>query len=310
MGFITVWTRSPVVSYRSTLCSKGTIFIGLCSLLTFVPPLLIAYRSHGFWLKVDAYREQPDIHFKHNVMVIVDTNHPDNYLIWSTFPSLNAMVRENVRAPIVSSFEDDVNRDGKNDDLHFDLEFPLLDGEHVHGIKLLLGFDFKLYTMVRLHMDCLAYVASSSAIPSGKLTVLGDLKFHQREPLKHRGRNDLYNQDIIIADSLEPEDYDIGAILGRYAARNLTTHLDNQYFIWSPNGASSSAFLLRLHLKYPEQTIMYTPGVWQVLKMAWVQYLAILVVFAMIIAKVKEYVFTNQLVPTWNELSNVPKKYL
>ena len=299
MGSYILWKQTPVVSYKSSVCSTGTVFLALCSILTFIPPFLIAYRSNGFWLKVATYQEQPDIHFKHNVIAIVDSTSPDSYLVWSTYPTLNEMVGGNYRSPIVSSYEEDANEDGKKDHLYFDLEFPLSDNEKVHAVKLLMGFDFNLYTMTRLKMDCLVYVTSSSAIASNQLTIIGDIKLHQRKPLRHKGTHDQYNHDIIPADGTEPEDYDVGFILEKYSQRNLTTHLDNHYFVWTPNGSSASSFHLRVRLHYQTQTLEYTPGVWQVLKMAWVQYLAILVVFAAMFCRVKEYVFTNQIVPTW-----------
>ena len=245
------------------------------------------------------YREQPDINFRHSVIAVVDVVNPEGYIVWSTFPTLNEMVSSSYRAPVVSSYEEDVNQDGKKDSLYLDIELPLEESEKVHAIKLLLGFDFRLYTMTRLQMDSLIYIASSSAIASNQLTVIGDIQLHQREPLKYRAINDYLKQDIISPDSTEPEDYDIGLILENYSRRNLTTHLDNEYLVWTPRGESASSFLLRVRLQYPTLTLEYTPGVWQVLKMAWVQYLAILVVFAVIFCRVKEYVFTNQVVSTW-----------
>ena len=310
MGSFTLWKQTPVVSYKSSVCSKGTVFLFLCGILTFIPPYLIAYRSNGFWLKVATYQEQPALHFKHNVIAIVDTTATDHYIAWSTYPTFNEMVSKNYRAPVVSSYEEDVDGDGKKDHLHFDLEFHLQNNEKVHAIKLLMGFETNLYTMARLQMDSLVYVTSSSAVASNQLTVIGDIKLHQRKPLRHRGIHDEYKDDIINPHSTEPEDYDLASILERYTQRNLTTRLDNHYFIWAPSGASSSSFHVRVHLHYPTQTLVYTPGVWEVLKMAWVQYLAILVVFAAIFCRVKEYVFSNQIVPTWVTIPAVAGKHM
>ena len=310
MGSFTLWKQTPIVSYKSSVCSKGAVFLGLCSILTFIPPFLIAYRSNGFWLKVATYREQPEIHFKHNVIAIVDTADPNGYIIWSTYPALNEMVPSSFRVPVISSYEEDVDENGKKDHLHLDIEFPLAKVEKVHGVKLLIGFGLSLYTMTRLKMDSLVYIASSSPVPGNQLTVIGDVKLHQREPLRHKGVNNQYKGDIINPDSIEPEEYDLSHILEKYHQRNLTTHLDNDYTVWTPAGASASSFLLRVRLHYPTQTIEYMPGVWQVLKMAWVQYLAIMVVFAAIFCRVKEYVFTNQIVPTWVTIPTVAGKYL
>ena len=42
----------------------------------------------------------------------------------------------------------------------------------------------------------------------------------------------------------------------------------------------------------------YRPGLWQLLKMAWIQYLAILFIFLFVFGHVKTFVFENQLVNT------------
>ena len=43
---------------------------------------------------------------------------------------------------------------------------------------------------------------------------------------------------------------------------------------------------------------MYTPGFWQVIKWGWVQYLSILIVFVFFMSKVKNFVFSQQILPT------------
>lgn len=44
--------------------------------------------------------------------------------------------------------------------------------------------------------------------------------------------------------------------------------------------------------------IRYQPGFWQLIKMAWIQYLAILFIFLFLFHRVKRFVFENQVVTT------------
>ena len=44
--------------------------------------------------------------------------------------------------------------------------------------------------------------------------------------------------------------------------------------------------------------ISYRPGFWQLIKMAWIQYLAILFIFLFLFRRVKRFVFENQVVTT------------
>ena len=43
------------------------------------------------------------------------------------------------------SREEDINKDGRPDNLLFTLELPLLDTESLLGIKLIMIFDYKLF---------------------------------------------------------------------------------------------------------------------------------------------------------------------
>lgn len=57
-------------------------------------------------------------------------------------------------------------------------------------------------------------------------------------------------------------------------------------------------FTAHLSLSYPTQTLTYTPGLWQVLKFAWIQYLAVLVIFYTVLGRVQSFVFQNQIILT------------
>lgn len=61
---------------------------------------------------------------------------------------------------------------------------------------------------------------------------------------------------------------------------------------------NSGNFSLEVELQYPTLTVTYRPGFWQLLKFAWIQYLAIFVVFWQIIRTVQSFVFENQVILT------------
>ena len=44
---VTVYTNPVNLKYKTVLCSKATAFYLICTLLTIIPPLLVAYRSEG-----------------------------------------------------------------------------------------------------------------------------------------------------------------------------------------------------------------------------------------------------------------------
>ena len=97
----TVFSHPLTISYKASLCSKITVFYFVTTILTILPPLLIAYRSQGFWQKIDTYEEQPDIHFDHELIVQTETSDPDNSFGWSSMPNFNTLLGQRVRTPTI-----------------------------------------------------------------------------------------------------------------------------------------------------------------------------------------------------------------
>ena len=69
----------------------------------------------------------------------------------------------------------------------------------------------------------------------------------------------------------------------------LTIKLADEYSVWTTVSAT---------LRYPEQSLSYRQGFWQVIKWGWVQHVSLLLVFIYVNAAFKNFVFANQIVPT------------
>ena len=144
-------------------------------------------RSQGFWMRTATYREQPDIHFKHKLLLTAHTASGDQ-IGWSTFSPVNTFLVDNVRIPSVTSREEDTNRDGILDSMDMEIRMPLRQDEEVVSVNLMLVFDVKLYTYSWLSMSGLVHVQSGGWAGSG-LNVVGDINIVQKQPLAHRGRD-------------------------------------------------------------------------------------------------------------------------
>ena len=48
----------------------------------------------GFWIKIDTYREQPDIHFKHEYLLIVETNKLEHPVICTTYAYFSQIMKD------------------------------------------------------------------------------------------------------------------------------------------------------------------------------------------------------------------------
>ncbi|KAI0227131.1 transmembrane protein 231 [Lamellibrachia satsuma] len=296
MALYEIYTHSELRRYKTHICSKATLVQIFCLLLTFIPPFFVAYRSEGFWKKVEFYREQPVVHFKHQVIVFIQLK--DNYVTWSTLKNFNQVQMAHLRIPVVKSREDDVNRDGVLDRLNFQLDMPMTDTEEVLGVTLILLFDYRLRKFATLEMDSMAHVQYSTAIPGASLLFVGDLEFHQSEPLAHKGVDRRFNDEIISSSSIRASDFYLHGIFEKYAKRNMSTSLARTYTTWLMGRAARKPFTIKATINYPEETLLYSPGFWQLIKFAWIQYFAVLVIFTFFVGKMRKFIFQNQLVTT------------
>ncbi|XP_065423802.1 transmembrane protein 231 isoform X2 [Chrysemys picta bellii] len=93
----------PGVRYRAGLCSTAALGLLLLWALTYLPPLLVAYRSQGLWLKQSTYMEQPTVQFQYEVLLVAMTGaDPGSFLAWSTFPAFNHLQEDQLRVPLIS----------------------------------------------------------------------------------------------------------------------------------------------------------------------------------------------------------------
>ena len=304
MTVFEIYSHPVYQRYKASVCTKATFYILASLLLTFIPPLLIAYRSQGFWMTTNTYMEQPDVIFKKQLMLVLNKPEPGEFLAWSTYSNLNNLLQTNLRVPVVSSIELDTNGDGKFDQLNFTALVPLTASESVTSFQLLLVFDYKLYRMSTFQMETLAYVFYSSGSSGASFTSYGDLRMDQKTPLRHRGVDTRFNSSIIDSSRLSVSAYDFTNIFQSYTSRNITTVYTNNYPIWKDGRGATQPFVLQVIVNYPTEVIVYQPGFWELIKWGWVQYVAILLLFLWIFQKVNEVVFSGQI---FNTIVDRPK---
>ncbi|XP_046989625.1 transmembrane protein 231 isoform X3 [Schistocerca americana] len=256
MAVYNVFTQNVVCTYRATVCSKATVFVLFITGTTVIIPLIIAYRSYGFWIKADTYREQPDVHFKHKFIAVAESNQLDKPIICSNFWNLNSL---------------------------------LSDYSHCSVVKKYSAFQ----------MESLAIIQHSSSLPGARFDIVGDLKLVQKQPLFHDGRDVSFNYSCIDEESTDPQVFNLQKIIKEYVGRNVSTAVTNAYPLWTVGRAAGAPFVISATIYYPEDTILYKPGFWQVVKWAWVQYLSVLVVIMYITNKIKSYVFGNYLISSF-----------
>lgn len=174
MAVYEVFVQQVCYRYKTTICSKATVVFVLSSLFAATMPLVISYRSNGFWLKSDIYQEQPEVRFAHDYLLLLQTNFPENPIQCRARFSLSDKVQ---RHCLFKSVEQDLNHDGKVDFVIVDVRVPLLSNESVYSVHLILPFDFHITSVCRLRMQSLAPVLYNAALPGASLNVAADLRY-------------------------------------------------------------------------------------------------------------------------------------
>uniref|UniRef100_A0A0A9YFB9 Transmembrane protein 231 n=1 Tax=Lygus hesperus TaxID=30085 RepID=A0A0A9YFB9_LYGHE len=243
--------------------------ISFINFLMFTIPFYVAYNTQGFWLKSNTYNEQPDIHFIYEYLVILETDDIEAPVICTTFPSISAATEEYNSCPMIKVREDDFNKDGKYEKLYFEVE-GFVEKRNVYEITVILLFDYKLSSHSWFQMQSMGWIQTSSALGGGRVDITGDLRLYQRALLGHKGRDLRFNTSVVTAKY--PHEYSLFKLLSGYTQRNVTTRIDNVYSVWTRGRDPEKPFVLALELDYPEEVVMYRPGTWQVVKVAWLQY--------------------------------------
>jgi hypothetical protein len=134
-------------------------------------------------VKEGAYYEQPDVHFKHALMVQFGTE-SGGTLFWSTWPRVNALMGPGVvsRVPAVRASEADLDRDGQADRLRVGVAMPIAAGDSVEYVRAMLFFHCELSHMARVEMETAAYL--DAAVPRGAtgLKLYGRFSLRQAAP--------------------------------------------------------------------------------------------------------------------------------
>lgn len=315
--------------YVAPCCSIACFINFLIIAGAFILPLYISWASNSFWIK-DALRwEQPELTYKHSLLLTLTGQRIDSrgvsspmILQWTTSPAANAMIGDSVRAPVVKSRMVDNNRDGKAEELRLSLSVPLQLDETIQAASLLAWADVKLHSATRMQMDSvLVAQANGGGVPGSSVYLDGDLVFVQRDSIPTRPGG-VY-VPYMASPLSTPEqaknvaDLRIASIVGNYRDRNITVALDVPTPVWSPEIAytpvspatvttADGAYHLMNHrsfdmnvvVRLPPTEIRIRPGAAEELKHGWIQYVSFLVVTIPLAWILRSLIFGYRLLET------------
>jgi len=322
MAIIQIFSHPEVRVFRSSICSKASFFSLLSLLLIVLPPFFIAFASRTFWLKEDSYRDTPIARFSHKTIVILrswrgdDPNGGVVYRIFSTFDNLNLLHTDNFMPATIelpSSSSSSSISSSPSSSVNVKISLSPGDDFRVRSVTALFFFHYDLFTYTRVSMEGMAFLEySSPTTPRPSLLWIdSEMRLHQNTLLPHRGLADQFNSSLVNATGVSLKDFSLKTILGDYKSRDLRLELGATNHLWFGNDKDASSvtgeessttedgqFVVEGRFRFPEERVLYRPGVAQLLKWAWIQYLAIFVIFYFVLQRIKAFVFLNQIIPT------------
>lgn len=296
--------------YTEPLCRRH--FVSIVSFAVFIRifllcsaiglALVVAYATGGFWVKIQPTLDQATVHYTNDALLVFQGALPDESYVWSTSPIIQQQFASSFIPANVQYGEEDWNFDGKPDVLQF--SFSVQAPVPIFSVKALVQVTYSYNSNVMLDMFSLAYVSASSAQPGGVLSTDGDLVLNQRSPITNGKYNDLYNFPMLTS-VMPPQQQAVSAanqlefdsIIGSYLNRNYTTFYGPTYNVWSPGSGNSFVVSMTVRIP-PNQVIWYRPQVIEMLKFAWIQWLATFIVLWWLYSFMEAYIFRYRLVNT------------
>lgn len=309
-----VLERPLVVKHRSNWCSGGSCCVLIHWGAAIVLPFVIAFAAGGLWTKEVAAREQPLVRFRHEALVEMYRLEPSPVtgeqpvpvkMGWSTSGPLNDALGSALRPCELRSWEEDDDRDGKADSLRFHLKVPLDEaaGERLHSLTFMVGVSALFSEETTLALNGTAVVAHSSALPGARWRQSGELQVRRSDgPFRATVLPELSPCSTpfwMLQDPVQENgDATTAAAIAaaEHASCNTTAVFSADAPLWTPGVGSS--FELDFTVRVPSLALAVRPGTVEVLKLAWVQYITILLPIFWVLGCVRRAAVVGGVVPT------------
>ncbi|KAA0149244.1 hypothetical protein FNF27_05594 [Cafeteria roenbergensis] len=336
-------TQLLIRRYRSGLCSGGCCLCVITVVATVLLPLFLGLASGSFWPKEFARYEQPDVVYQNDLVVFATGERLDATgalvplaVAYSTSSRVQSLLGTSLRAPSeMRAAQRSPFGDSRMDVLELNITLPLATSERITAVDVLLPAQVKLHDVVRL--DTASALVLSHAAGGGGAGVLfaGDVELAVRVQLPAGTRYldpAAGEPALALSSATSLSDVTPAAVLRRLHGRNVTLHARVPSPLWTPDpsptlrqpsadpgsaaggfaglGGGSRAFTIEVLLRVPPQPIWMRPTLTETLKLAWVQYLALLVPIWLLFWSLSCLVFDSGIVDAAADVDRVVKAKL
>jgi len=278
--------------YHGSRFSSAYIFRWLSVAVQIILPFIISYNIDPFWLKRSLTWLQPTVHFKYQMILMLESNTTGSEIVWSTYDQLNTMLGSKYRASEIQTREEDLNFDGKIDNIYINARVPLVSTEYIYHARVLAFFDYKIDDKVKFQMESAIYLDHSAAVAGADCHVYGDINLRQRAAIDASSSwQTVYNNTLLNSTTVySVTQARFSSLMQEYKKRNITTELGDSAVVWT--AGRGDEFNLRMTLRVPfEQSVLYVPGVLETLRYGLIQYFVLYLIVAASITQGVKFLF-------------------
>ncbi|KAJ3174708.1 hypothetical protein HDU87_006957 [Geranomyces variabilis] len=273
-----------------------------------LPYVILAFGS--FWPAFGTFVEQPRVAYEGQmVLLLAGTTGAATTplsIMWSTDANYNANFALSSRVVTLETAEIDVDGDGKNDYLNFNITVPLTSSEQVAHVYAAFSFQYGLSSQLQFQMQSLALLSTSTPSPSPTaLYIDGDLALTQRVLLS--SSNKLAYDTPALDLTSTAASFTWEALVASYADRDVRTVFNPSTPIWTSGAVSAAPFVFTGRIRYAQTTVTYSPSTAEVVKQVWVEYVVLFAGVAIVLRWVLGSLLRSGAVRTSLRIDRVPR---
>ncbi|KAJ3347824.1 hypothetical protein HDU91_006685 [Kappamyces sp. JEL0680] len=295
---------APLFSFSSLL---GLGFIAGLLII----PFAIAYisgrgccqnhSSVAFWSKLNVYQEQPQVLLQQDVFALFEgwNSGAPLQIYYSSEPAITQQLDPTPRVSTLKTYNVDYTADGHPDAFWINMTVPLSSTETIYHVRLAFALKVTLSSRIRMVAPAMGMIDISSALPGSGVQADGFLQISQTSLMTDKLS---YSNTDPIFDYATFYTSDVNAISW---PRIVSNYLDRSFqpsyqatTIWNFPPSSTEPFKVSVKVRIPTWQIQYRPGILEVLKNGWIQYLSVFIFTGLILGAAWDFLITHQIIKT------------
>uniref|UniRef100_A0AC35TN04 Transmembrane protein 231 n=1 Tax=Rhabditophanes sp. KR3021 TaxID=114890 RepID=A0AC35TN04_9BILA len=294
MSYLTEIYAEPIYKkyYSSSISVANWIRLN-CKLISLLLPLILSIATYGFWQKTSIFREQPKITYTHEHAFFLENVDSKETFYWTSLPILNELLPGQEILPNFEYFEDDFDKDKKVDNYNFNIAFNFSKNFTVQRLQYFIVFNVSLDYRINFNYQ---------AVLRGDIDLLRNCN-----EIKVYDIFDMFDLPIIlpIYTNETGATISLNEFKNRLRKQNYELNLKSIYaFRYSTECSSSNinnVFNIEMDYSILDQIISYRSNVIELVKWAFIQYIAFAILIRAICHQLIGFLCRNHYIAVMDE---------